>query len=211
MRGTRSRRVTTASIAVAMLTGILPVGASELAGEGTSPPLLIAREVRTVDAKDFGATRPGGVAYDPAAREFFVAGQGPDGTPLHRLDPLWERAGVVSIPTVRHLASLAFDAGADRLTWIAGDQLVGVSASDLRSSERITSVETLGTVDASEPSSRTIPRTGTSTSSTPTPTVSMPSTTMGRSSPPMTPPRSNWLARGDDVRSQHRPPTTPTP
>jgi hypothetical protein len=96
-----------------------------------------------VEAGDFKAIRPGGIAYDPTREEFLVAAEGAGSSLLYRLDSLWDQVGVVEIPTMDAPSSLTYDVGLDRLSWIQDGRFVGVDASLIRSSARITQLDSV--------------------------------------------------------------------
>jgi hypothetical protein len=136
-----------------MLTGILPVPGAAV----DAPPFARAsptvREVRTVDAKDIGALRPTGIAYDRTRAEFLVAEDGADGAVVRLLDRRWELLAVTTIPGVSDASSLDFDR--DFVTWTVDGGVLGVPGEALRSRRpilpgEIVSMAEVGATDLAE-------------------------------------------------------------
>ncbi|HVR31602.1 MAG TPA: Ig-like domain-containing protein [Acidimicrobiia bacterium] len=145
--------------ATGMLTGLLPgvmVAAAESLPSETS---LVAREVRTVDAKDFGASKPTGLAYDSRRGDFLVASPRSGGAIVHLVDRLWEPVSESSIAGIADASTLGFDSGRDLVTWAQSGRVFGVPGQSLRSNRSIdaaTAAEVGEDTDLERATSRTL-------------------------------------------------------
>ncbi len=108
------------------------VGAPRAAAASAgSVPVLEAQEVRTVWTNELGVAHPAGLAYDPARREFLVAGDEAGATPVLRLGPDEQRRGAFTLPELSDPQTLAFDAAQGELTAVDGGEQVQVSGAAL--------------------------------------------------------------------------------
>ena len=93
-----------------------------------------AREVRTTSTSEMGVPHPAGVTYVPEREELLVAAPSGASTHVVRLGTDENALGELQLPALSDTSTLAYDAAADQLSAVTGDELVVAPGSAITTS-----------------------------------------------------------------------------
>ena len=122
------------SVCMFLCALFVPFALAEDASAAAAVEVAEAREVRTTWTSEMGVPHPAGVTYVPEREELLVAAPSGASTHVVRLGTDENALGELLLPALSDTSTLAYDAAADQLSAVTGDELVVAPGSAITTS-----------------------------------------------------------------------------